>query len=53
VHKHAQIPDSEAIMICIAMGYPDDNFEANDVRSARVDNKDFVSYHGFKESITE
>jgi hypothetical protein len=47
VHKHAQIPDTEAIMICIAMGYPDENFEANNVRSVRADNEDFVSYHGF------
>jgi nitroreductase len=47
VHKHAQIPDDEAIMICIAMGYPDDDFEANSVRSVRANNDDFVSYHGF------
>jgi nitroreductase len=47
VHKYAQIPDREAIMICIAMGYPDEDFAANDVRSVRADNKDFVSYHGF------
>jgi hypothetical protein len=47
VHKHAQIPDNEAIIICIVMGYPDDDFEANNLRSVRADNKDFVSYHGF------
>lgn len=47
VHKHAQIPDSEAIMICIAMGYPDEDFAANEVRSVRAENKDFVKYHGF------
>ena len=47
VHKYAKIPDNEAIMICIAMGYPDENFPANDVRSVRVANEDFVSYHGF------
>jgi hypothetical protein len=34
-------------MICIAMGYPDDDFEANKVRSVRAKNDDFVSYHGF------
>jgi len=34
-------------MICIAMGYPDDDFAANNVRSVRADNKDFVRYHGF------
>jgi nitroreductase len=47
VHQHAQIPDSEAIMICIAMGYPDTDFAANNVRSTRIDNQDFVKYHGF------
>lgn len=47
VHKHAQIPDDEAIMICIAMGYPDNSFAANQVRSVRADNEDFVTYRGF------
>ncbi|MFT6407147.1 MAG: nitroreductase [Arenicella sp.] len=48
VHEHANIPENEAIMICIAMGYPDDEFQANDVRSTRADNSDFVSYVGFE-----
>jgi hypothetical protein len=47
VHKYANISDTEAIMICIAMGYPDDDFAANDVRSTRADNSEFVQYHGF------
>ena len=47
VHKHAGIPDDEAIMICIAMGYPDDSFPANGVRSVRADNREFVTYVGF------
>jgi hypothetical protein len=34
-------------MICIEMGYPDDDFEANNVSSTRAENEDFVSYHGF------
>lgn len=49
VHEHANIPDDEAIMICIALGYPDDSFPANGVRSTRVDNSEFVRYHGFDE----
>ena len=49
VHQHANIPDNEAIMICIAMGYPDNDFKANDVRSTRADNSEFVSYIGFDE----
>ena len=47
VHEHANIPDDEAIMICIAMGYPDDTFEANAVRSTRAENSEFVTYVGF------
>tara|TARA_B100000795_G_C22804607_1_gene444015 strand:- start:1583 stop:2254 length:672 start_codon:yes stop_codon:yes gene_type:complete len=47
VREHAKIPDDQSIMICIAMGYPDDDFPANDVRSVRTDNADFVSYMGF------
>lgn len=47
VREHAQIPDDENIMICIALGYPDDSFPANHVRSVRAENSDFVQYHGF------
>ena len=47
VHEHANIPDDQAIMICIAMGYPDESFPANEVRSTRADNSDFVTYVGF------
>ena len=47
VRTHAQIPDDQVIMICIAMGYPDDRFVANDVKSRREDNKNFVRDVGF------
>ena len=47
VHEHANIPESESIMICIAMGYPDESFPANEVRSTRLDNSEFVTYAGF------
>ncbi len=47
VRTHAQIPDDQVIMICIAMGYPDDSFVANDVKSRREDNKNFIRYVGF------
>ena len=36
VREHAQIPDDQNIMICIAMGYPDNDFSANHVRSTRA-----------------
>ena len=36
-------------MTCVAMGYPDDSFAANAVRSAREPNGDFVRYVGFRD----
>ncbi|MGB7180878.1 MAG: nitroreductase [Burkholderiaceae bacterium] len=47
VREHAGIPDSQNIMICIAMGYPDESFVANEVRSTRARNDDFVRFVGF------
>ena len=50
VREHANIPDDQNIMICIAMGYPNDDFSANDVKSVRANNEDFVHFVGFEES---
>ena len=47
VPEYANIPDDQNIMICIAMGYPDESFPANDVRSTRAENSTFVTYVGF------
>jgi nitroreductase len=47
VREHAGIPDDQNIMICIAMGYPDIDFVANDVKSTREKNENFVKYIGF------
>ena len=47
VREVAKIPEDEVIMTCVAMGYPDDNFAANAVRSEREDNDEFVRYVGF------
>ncbi|NBO02522.1 MAG: nitroreductase, partial [Betaproteobacteria bacterium] len=47
VRQHAGIPDDQNIMICIAMGYPDESFVANQVKSVREDNSQFVRYVGF------
>ena len=47
VREVAGIPDDEVIMTCIAMGYPDDTFSANAVRSQREPNDRFVRYVGF------
>jgi len=49
VRKHAKIPDEQAIMICIAMGYPEDDFAANRVKSGRMPTDDIVTYIGFEE----
>ena len=47
VREVAGIPEDEVIMTCVAMGYPDDNFAANAVRSDREGNAEFVRYVGF------
>lgn len=49
VREHAGIPDDQNIMICIALGYPEEEFSANKVKSRRVTNNDFVTYVGFEE----
>ncbi len=45
----AGIPEHGVIMTCVAMGYPDDSFPANAVRSDRQDNREFVRFVGFAE----
>ncbi len=47
VRAHANIPEDEVIMTCVAMGYPDDEFVANSVVSRRAANDDFVNFVGF------
>ena len=49
VREIAGIPENHAIMTCIAMGYPDDTFPANAVRSNRKPVSDFVHFVGFPE----
>ena len=46
VREHAQIPDDQNIMICIAMGYPDDSLLPT-ACAQYADNSDFVTYVGF------
>lgn len=48
VRQHANIPDDQVIMTCVAMGYADDEFVANHVVSRRSPNKDVVTYIGFE-----
>lgn len=47
VREVANIPDNQVIMTCIAMGYPNDDFSANAVKSVREPNDAFVHYVGF------
>jgi nitroreductase len=49
VREVARIPQDEAIMTCIAMGYPDEAFPANAVKSERQPADAFVRYVGFAE----
>ncbi len=49
VRKYANIPEDEVIMTCVAMGWPDDDFEANNVKAPRVPARDIASFVGFDE----
>ena len=49
VREHAKIPDDQVIMTCIAMGYPNDEFAANHVKSRRTPNEAIVTYTGFED----
>jgi nitroreductase len=49
VREHAAIPEDQVIMICIAMGYPDDSFPANAVVSTRKSVEDAAVFVGFDE----
>jgi nitroreductase len=49
VREHAGIPDDQVIMICVAMGYPDDSFPANAVVSQRKSVDDAAVFVGFED----
>jgi len=42
------IPETEVIVTAIALGYPDDDFSANAVKSRREPNDNIVVFHGWK-----
>ena len=48
VREHAGIPDDQVIMICVAMGYPDDSFPANAVVSRRKSVDEAAVFVGFE-----
>ena len=47
VREYAKIPDNQIIMICVAMGYPDESFPANKVVSNRRSVDEVATFHGF------
>ncbi len=49
VREHAGIADDQVIMICVAMGWPDDSFPANAVVSRRKSVDSAVTFVGFDE----
>jgi len=49
VREHASIPDDQVIMICVAMGFPDDSFPANAVVSRRKSVEEAVVFVGFED----
>ena len=47
VREHAGIPEDQVIMICVAMGWPDDSFPANAVVSKRTPVDEGAVFVGF------
>jgi nitroreductase len=49
VREHASIPENEVIMSCVAMGYPAEDFPANDVVSERRPVDEVITFVGFSD----
>lgn len=49
VREHARIPETQVIMICIAIGWPDETFPANGVVSTRRPVADTAFFVGFED----
>ena len=47
VREHAQIPEDEVIMTCVALGWPDESFAANSVVSNRRPVDEVARFIGF------
>ncbi|WP_069301667.1 nitroreductase [Neptunicoccus sediminis] len=47
VREHAGIPEDQVIMTCVALGWPDDSFEANRVISRRRPVENMARFVGF------
>jgi len=51
VREHAQIPDDQVILTCVALGWPDDTFSANAVKSRRRPVENTARFIGFDETV--
>ncbi len=49
VREHAQIPEDEVILTCVALGWPDEEFAANSVKSVRRDAAEVSTFLGFED----
>lgn len=49
VREHAQIPDDQVILTCVALGWPDHSFPANTVKSRRRPVENTARFIGFDE----
>jgi nitroreductase len=49
VRDHARIPDDQLIMMCVAIGWPDESFPANAVVSERKSVEEAVTFIGFED----
>ncbi|KAJ3338210.1 hypothetical protein HDU93_009870 [Gonapodya sp. JEL0774] len=49
VREFAKIPDDQVVMICVAMGWPDERFPANAVVSKRKSVDECTTFVGFEE----
>ncbi|MFN0097024.1 MAG: nitroreductase family protein [Dehalococcoidia bacterium] len=47
VREHVAIPEDEVIVVCVALGFPDETFAANDVQATREPDDGVVAFHGF------
>jgi len=47
--EYAGIPDDQVIMICVAMGYPDESFPVNAVVSRRKSVDEAATFVGFED----
>ena len=50
VRECADIPEDQVILTCVALGWPDETFEANAVKSLRRGTSEVATFQGFDEA---